>query len=344
MKPRLKRIADQVIVLTGATSGIGLVTARKAAARGARLVLAARNEEVLKLLARELTGKGADVTWVTADVGIEDDVRRIADTALQRFGRFDTWVNNAGVGMFGTNEETTLEDKQRLFDTNYWGVVHGSLFAVRHLKRHGGALINIGSGFSDRATPLQGIYAASKHAVEGYTDSLRMELEEEGAPVSVTLIKPASVDSMFISHAKNMMDVEPRLPPPVYAPDIVADAILYAAAHPKRDIEVGAAAKLLAVAEYAAPGMLDIVMQRVMPALQRTTRPPHPRGRDNLHTASQDGIERDELAEPVLPVLENSLYTNAVLHPKATGAVLLGAGIALAAIWQANRPAARRDA
>jgi hypothetical protein len=131
---------------------------------------------------------------------------------------------------------------QRLFQTNYWGVVHGSLEAVKHMKtRGGGAIINLGSELSDHAVPLQGIYAASKHAVKAFTDSLRMELEKESAPIAVTLIKPAAIDTMFVAHAKNYMDKEPSLPPPVYAPELVAKAILYAAQHPKRDVFVGGA-------------------------------------------------------------------------------------------------------
>src|SRR5690606_41189815 len=118
------------------------------------------------------------------------------------------------------------EDQRQLFETNFWGVVYGSLTATSQLRLTGGAIINVGSEVSDRAIPLQGVYSASKHAVKGYTDALRMELEAENAPVSVTLIKPASVDSGYVQHAKAYMDVERRVPPPVYGPNGVADATL----------------------------------------------------------------------------------------------------------------------
>src|SRR5439155_6660231 len=115
------------------------------------------------------------------------------------------------------------EDHQRLMQTNFWGVVHGSTVAARHLReRGGGAIINLGSIVSDRAIPLQGMYSASKHAVKGYTDALRMELEEEGAPIAVTLVKPAGINTPFPRHAKNYMEREATLPPPVYAPEVVA--------------------------------------------------------------------------------------------------------------------------
>ncbi len=207
MKLHLKRLRDQVIVLTGASSGIGLATARKAARQGAQLVLAARSGDELQRLAAEIGARGGKAVPVVTDVGREEEVRDLANTALQRFGRFDTWINNAGISIFGRLEEVALEDQRRLFATNFWGVVYGSLTAVRHLKEHGGALINLGSVVSDRAFPLQGMYSASKHAVKGFTDALRVELEEEGAPVAVTLIKPTSIATPFARHAKNYLPV-----------------------------------------------------------------------------------------------------------------------------------------
>src|SRR5690606_23064918 len=124
----------------------------------------------------------------------------------------------------------------------YWGMVHGSLVAAKHFREHGtsGALINIGSALSDRAIPLQGHYSASKHAVKGFTDALRMELEKEGLPVSVTLVKPNATNTPYVQHAANHLETAPALPQPSYAPEVVAQAILHAAAHPQRDVTVGA--------------------------------------------------------------------------------------------------------
>ncbi len=213
---KLKKISEQVMVITGATSGIGLATARKAAQQGAKLVVVARNEGALKPLVEELHQGGHEAIYVVADVGTEKDVKKIAKAATDQFGHVDTWINNAGVSIFGRLEEVTEEDSRRLFDTNFWGIVHGSLAAARLMKGRGGAIINLGSEVSDTAIPLQGMYSASKHAVKGFTDALRMELEEEGAHVSVTLIKPGSIDTMYVEHAKNYMDRQPTLPPPVY--------------------------------------------------------------------------------------------------------------------------------
>jgi NAD(P)-dependent dehydrogenase (short-subunit alcohol dehydrogenase family) len=222
MHSRLKRLEDQVIVITGASSGIGLVTARMAAKRGAAgIVLNSRNEESLRAITDEINNSGSEAIYVVGDVGRLDDVRRVGEEAVKHFGEFHTWVNNAGVSIYGAVLDQSLEDQRRLFDTNYWGVVHGSIVACDHLRRSGGALINLGSVLSDRALPMQGTYCASKHAVKGYTDALRMELEKEGLPISVTLIKPSSIDTPYIRHAKNLMNVEPMNPPPVYAPETV---------------------------------------------------------------------------------------------------------------------------
>ncbi|HZX29899.1 MAG TPA: SDR family NAD(P)-dependent oxidoreductase, partial [Rhodocyclaceae bacterium] len=155
MKHRLKKIQDQVMVITGATSGIGLTTARRAAERGARVVLAARNAEALGKITAEMAQAGREAAYVVADVARMEDVRRVADFARERFGGFDTWVNNAGISIFGRYEQVPLEDQRRLFDTNFWGVVHGSLVAVEELRHRGGAIINLGSEVSDVAVPLQ---------------------------------------------------------------------------------------------------------------------------------------------------------------------------------------------
>jgi short-subunit dehydrogenase len=336
MKPRLKKLADQVIVITGASSGIGLTTARQAAQRGAKLVLVARNEDALKQLTFELSKKGAEVIYVVADVGIEEDVRRVARAAIERFGGFDTWVNNAGISIFGRSEDISLEDQRRLFQTNFWGVVHGSLIATEHLKSRGGAIINLGSEVSDRAVPLQGIYSASKHAVKGFTDSLRLELEVEDAPIAVTLIKPAAVDTMFVEHAKNYLEVEPQLPPPIYAPEVVANAILHAAEHFKRDIFVGGAAKLMSSTAYYAPRAMDSYMKRFLYRHVKSDRPARDRSQHSLYMPGSDLQERQGFRGHVF---ESSLYTKAAIHPK-TAMTLLTATLALLAWWRLRaRPA-----
>jgi short-subunit dehydrogenase len=258
----LKPIDQQVIVITGASSGIGMATAAVAAARGAYLVLAARSEQALKQLVADLETNGCQAIMVVADVSKREDVQRIAAEAMQRFGRIDTWVNNAGVSIYGRIPQVAEEDARRLFDVNFWGVVHGSLVALPYLKDRGGALINVGSEVSEAVVPLQGFYSASKHAVKGFTDALRVELLEERAPVSVTLIQPTATNTPFPEHAKNYMDKEPKLPSPQIEPRKVAEAICDAAEKPVRDVRVGALSKLNTTTAKLMPGVGDWMAQK----------------------------------------------------------------------------------
>jgi short-subunit dehydrogenase len=328
---KLKALKDQVIVITGASSGIGLVTARMAAKRGARLVLNARNKEALRRVTKEINAEGGEAIDVAGDVGVLNDVQNVADEAIRRFGGFDTWVNNAGVSIYGPVLDQTLPDQRRLFDTNYWGVVHGSIVACNHLRRRGGALINIGSVLSDVAIPIQGTYCATKHAVKGYTDALRMELEEEGAPISVTLIKPSAIDTPYTEHAKNLMSVEPQNPPPVYAPETVAEAILHCAENPERDLYVGGGGAVLATAGHHAPRLTDKLMQAAMFDVQKSDRPKPAGRRDSLHAPTKDGEERGNYPGYVA---ESSLYTKAKLHPVIAGSLIAGLGFAAWAGWR----------
>lgn len=329
MSVKLKSIDQQVIVITGATSGIGLCTARMAAKRGAKLVLAARNEDALKRLTDEINSSGGAAVYVSADVGNEGDVKKIAAEALNKFGNFDTWINNAGVSIYGKLEDVPVEDFRQLFETNFWGLVYGSLVAVRNLKFEGGALINVGSTLSDRAIPLQGMYCASKHAVKGFTDALRMELEAESAPVSVTLIKPAAIDTPYKEHAKNYMDSKPENPPPVYAPEAVAEAILHCAENRVRDVFVGGAAKALSLAGNYAPALTDKYMENVMMTSQENQDSPNTGGKDGLYESSDSTLSERGGYEG--HVLESSVYTTASLHPTITSAVATGAALAFGA-------------
>jgi len=319
------------MVITGASSGIGLVTARLAAKRGTRLILNARNEDALRRICDEIRQSGGEAYYVAGDVGQLEDVQKLAQEAIRRFGGFDTWVNNAGVTIYGPVLDQSLEDQRRLFETNYWGVVHGSRVACAHLRGRGGALINIGSVLSDVAIPIQGTYCATKHAVKGYTDALRLELEAEGSPVSVTLIKPSAIDTPYVQHAKNLMPSEPENPAPVYAPETVAEAILHCAEYPERDLYVGGAGKVLAEAGHFVPRLMDKVMESMMVKQQQSERPRPANRPDSLHGPSTDGDERGGYSGHVA---ESSVYTRASVHPLITGSVIAGLGLAAFAAWR----------
>ncbi|MHC2990403.1 short-chain dehydrogenase [Pontibacter sp. HJ8] len=331
MAIKLKPLHDQVIVITGASSGIGLATAREAARKGARLVLAARNGEALLQIEQEINNQGGQAIHVIADVGRQQDVQRIADVALSYFGGFDTWVNDAGVSIYGRLEEVSDEDNRRMFDTNFWGLVYGSQVAAMHLRNRGGAIINLGSVLSDVAIPMQGMYAASKHAVKGFTDALRIELEEEGAPISVTLIKPSAINTPYPEHARNYTDRKLTLPPPVYEPEEVAKAILHAATHPKRDIIVGGGGKLMSSTNKYAPGLMDLAGENFMTEQQLLDEPArNPEG--TLYRPGEGGRVHGHIKD----TMKTSLYTRAVTNPMIAGAVVAAASAAAIALVGRN--------
>jgi short-subunit dehydrogenase len=276
---KLKKLADQVIVITGASSGIGLATAEAAAKRGAKVVLAARSGDTLEEIVGRIMAAGGDALAVVCDVTDAAQVERLAAAAVARYGRIDTWVNNAGLGMWGRLDETVEADARRMFDINFWGMVHGSLAALPHLKKAGGALINIGSEVSDDYPPIQGMYAATKHAVKGYTDALRVEIElVDKAPVSITLIQPQAVDTPFPQHARNFTDREPMLPKPMVEPQKVADAILHAAEHPTRAKAVAAVALLNTTMAKVIPGMADRMAAAMVDKQHYDEPPRNPQG------------------------------------------------------------------
>lgn len=265
----LKPLADQIIVVTGATSGHGLSTARKAAAKGARVMLAARDEGALRSICTDIQDQGGAADYVVVDVGSAEDVSRLASQTISRFGGIDTWINNAGVGVYATAIELDLEDHRQVFETNYWGVVHGSVAALKHFRDQNtaGSIINVGSINGDMGTPLLSSYNASKHAVKGFTDSLRIEVIEAGWPVSVTLIKPSAIGTPFPEHGRNLTGFKARLPRPMYSPEVVADAILDAARHPRRSVTVGGAGKLQVLGATIFPSVFDRLASLMRPTL-----------------------------------------------------------------------------
>jgi short-subunit dehydrogenase len=331
----LKELKDQVIVITGASSGSGLVTARMAAAKGAKVVVAARNKEALKELVKELQEKGHTAVYVKADVGIEEEVNRIAEVAIREYGRFDTWVNNAGVTIFGYATEVRNEDMKRMFDTNFWGTVYGSKVAVKHYKERGypGALINVGSLFGDRGTLIQSTYAPSKFAVHGWTESLRMELEKERVPVSVTLIHPGRIDTPYNEHARSYLDKQPAHKGMIYPPKAVAEAILYAAEHPKRDMYIGSQAKILELMGRMFPRFTDRVMELVIPPTQYVERPSNPPEESNLYRAGYGMHERGTNRGWKR---DRSFYVKASKHPVLTRMVVIGVGALIGSIIKRN--------
>ena len=325
MSMKLKPLNAQTLVITGATSGSGLAIATRAAHRGARVMLLARSETGLAAVCEWIGRSGGEADYRVTEVGDPDAMAAAAEAAIRRFGGFDTWVNNAGVGVYSRLEALPLDEHHLIFRTNYWGVVHGSLAAVAHFRTRGepGALINIGSINSDMASPLLSAYAASKHAVKGFTDSLRLELMSESAPVSVTLVKPSAIGTPFPQNARNRTGQRARLPLPVYSPELVADAVLHAAEHPIRSITVGGSGRLQVLAAAVAPAIFDQVSARMGPALIERRRP-EASAMGNLEKPSTgpqsvDGRQKGRRI---------SLYAPAALNPLAARTLLVGLALA----------------
>ncbi len=325
---KLKNISEQTIVITGATSGIGLTTARMAAGKGAKLVLVARNEEALRELTEQINAAGGQAIYSAADVADENALRQAAERAKAEFGGFDTWVNNAGGSVYGRITDVPTEDLRRLFETNVWGVVNGSKIAVEHLRENGGALINVGSEVSDAPVPLQGMYSSSKHAVKGFTDALRMELEADKLPISVTLIKPTAIHTPFPENAKNYLPYEPQLPPPLYAPELVAEAILYSAENPMRDFFIGEMAKAHSAMSLNMPRAYDKMNELIIDSAQNSGEPAAANRPDGLYETNSNLRERGAKDRFVL---EDSLYQRAKIHPLVTAGIFLAGGAAVAA-------------
>lgn len=265
---------QQVVVITGASSGIGLCTARLAAARGARVVLIARSGNVIYKACDEIDDTGGRSIAVPADVASREQLEAAAQAAIQAFGRIDTWINNAGVSIYGRLDAVTEEDSRRLFATNFWGVVNGSLVALPYLEKQGGALINVGSAASDAPLPLQGMYACSKLAVQSFTDTLRAEVQDiDKSPVSVTLIQPAAVNTPHADHAANYLGGVPVRPTPMLDPVEVAEAVLRAATEGGREVNVRPSAPIGPTMANWMPALGESVARQA--GLPSSERPAH---------------------------------------------------------------------
>jgi NAD(P)-dependent dehydrogenase (short-subunit alcohol dehydrogenase family) len=260
MEIKLKPINKQVVVITGASTGIGREAALQFAAHGAKVVAAANGEEALRSLVRHIEQRGGKATYQICDVADFEQVEAVAEKAVREYGQIDTWVNNAAINLYATFEQTTPEEFRHIFEVNVMGQVYGCKAALPFLKRQGGALICVSSVESKVSLPLNSAYASSKHGIAGFVDALRRELMHEGAPVSVTNIMPGTINTPFFNHARTKIGVKPQGPPPFYQPKVVADVILYAAEHPVRDMIAGGAAKAMILGQTFAPGLMDVLL------------------------------------------------------------------------------------
>ncbi len=328
---KLKPIKEQVVVVCGASSGIGRETALRFAKRGAKVVVSARGEQGLRTLVEEIRRDGGEAVSVVADVTDFAQVKAVADRAVQEYGRLDTWVHAAAVLLYALFEDTTPEEFKHVINVNLVGQAYGAMAALPHLRREGrGALIHISSVEAKRSFPYHSAYASSKHGIDGFLETLRVELRHEGVPISVTQVMPATINTPLFSTARTKIGVKPVGAPPIYQPGTVANVILYAAEHPTRDIIAGGSGKGILSTQRMSPRFMDAVMSRVGFRGQKTTEPKSEDAPDNLYVP----IEEYDTSEGDFSrwALRRSLYNWLETHPKARRTALLGTVAAAAAL------------
>lgn len=327
---QLKPIDQQVVVIVGASSGIGRGAAIAFAKRGAKVAIAARNHAGLASLLDEIVREGGDAIAIPADVADFEQVQAIAQKTVEAFGRIDTWVHNAAAGMVARFDDMTVEEFRRVIDVTLMGQVYGAKVAIPYLQRSGqGSFISISSMEGRRALPLQSAYSTAKHGVEGFLESLRVELKHANANINVTSIKPAVINTPFYNHARTKLGVKPTGIPPYYDPRLVSDAILHAAEHPTRDYIVGDVGRILDLTQRLSPELLDSVLATIGFRGQKTEDKKDPQDPDNLFEPMSGYEQVDgDFDSWVVPSLSDWLRRN----PVVSGAVVAASLLAIAKI------------
>lgn len=324
MKILLKPISVQVAVVFGASSGIGRLTALEMAKRGAKVCVAARSVEGLKSLVEEIETGGGEAFYVEADASDFEQVKAVAEKCVERYGRIDTWIHSAAAFLFATVEKTEPEEYRRMIEVNLLGQIYGAKAALPFLQERGGALIHVTSVEARRTAPFQSAYGASKHGINGFLQVLRVELAHDKIPVSVTEILPAAINTPIYEKGRNKMPFKMRPVPPIYHPQIVTDAILYAAENPVREIIAGGAGLGVVYAERVSPAVADFFSETVGFIGQTGGEKDSPEQfRDNLFEpiSGYDTVEGNFSDEQFM----SDPYTFIKTSPKAKNSLMLGA-------------------
>lgn len=276
---------SKVIMVTGASAGLGRAIAHEMARQGARLGLIARNAEALHACAEEVRELGGEALVLPLDVSDADSVERAASTLEEKFGPIDVWVNDAMLSVFSPVKKMEADEYKRVTDVSYLGYVYGTLAALRRmLPRDQGTIVQIGSALSVRSIPLQSAYCASKHAIVGFTDSLRCELYHDKSNVKVTVVQMPAMNTVQFTWVKSRMPNQPQPVPPIFQPEVAAKVVARAAyaSRPRREYWVGSPTVQAIVGQMFIPGLLDRYLGKTGYKAQQTSEPESPTRKDNL--------------------------------------------------------------
>jgi NAD(P)-dependent dehydrogenase (short-subunit alcohol dehydrogenase family) len=260
---RKKPLSEQVLVVTGASSGLGRAVARLAGRRGAKVVVTARNAEALDACVREIEASGSEALAVTADCAVQDEVAQVVEQAVDRFGRIDTYVANAIVTVYAETYRYEPGELRRIMDVNFFGQVYGYWAVLPHLRESQGTFVSIQSALAYRGIPLQGGYCASKAALRAFFESARVELLKAGSGVDISVVHPAAINTPQFDRDRQKLGKQPQPVPPIYQPEPFADAVLHCCEHPVRELPVGWGAQKLLWGQKLSPRAGDLMLLRM---------------------------------------------------------------------------------
>ncbi len=285
----------QTVVVTGASAGIGRATARLFGQRGARVALIARGQAGLEGAARDVEEAGGTALTISADVADYDQVVAAARKVEEQLGPIDVWVNVAFTSVFSPFREIAAEEFRRVTEVSYLGFVYGTMAALAVMRPRGrGTIVQVGSALGERSIPLQSAYCGAKHAINGFTSSVRCELLHEDSGVHVTVVQMPAVNTPQFSWVRSRLPNHPQPVPPIYQPEVAARGVLYAADHPRRrQYWVGASTAATLLANRVAPALLDRYLARTGYAAQQTAQPAEPGRPDNLMQPVDGGSGHD---------------------------------------------------
>lgn len=329
---RKKPLAEQVVVVTGASSGLGRAIARTAGERGARVTVAARNADALDSAAREIEAFGAQALVVPFDAASEDECAQVVEQTVDRFGRIDTVVRCHMVTVYSEVAGLEPDELRRVLDVNFLGSAYLLGAALPHLRESRGTYVDVNSALAYRGIPLQSAYCASKAALRTFLESARVELEREGSGVNLCVCLPGAIDTPQFDRARQRMGRQPQPIPPIYSPEPFAEAVLHCAEHPVRELPIGWGAQKLLWGQKLSPRAGDRVLLRTGWEGQHTGEPKPTDSPDNLvRTLPGDPGAHGRFGDRAR---ESTLWTSLRLRRWLGGAVLAGA--AVAALAQGN--------